>query len=171
MLNKTISQPKFYPKKPFGKIVLKSEGSPISITEKGTIIMVPKKEEHDEYGLSYKVGVAFDEDCAFIKELDDCLEELRSVVKTDAVLKSPHNEGTVFFKLTTDTRGAKFKCASNVLIKPSKLSSNLISSGDNVECVVLVGCWIMRKEGEADKAGLTLTLQKLTFDVSSSQKE
>jgi hypothetical protein len=123
--------------------------------------MLPSKNEHDEYGTSFKIGVECDGEDMLVFE--NLMEKMYDEVDDDEYQpKQPHEDGSIFFKLPTNKALSEFTFESNVPIKPSKLTHNSLEQFMPVTLDLLVSGWYLRKK-DVKKFGLTLKIKKIAF--------
>jgi hypothetical protein len=105
--------------KPFASGVAKLNGKPLSAKITGNLFFTPTRQEHEEYGLSYRIGVEFNE--PDVEFLDDLVNKLEEQMGDDWEVKVPHNEGKIYFKLQPNIKQNGFQCAINLPLTPTKL--------------------------------------------------
>ena len=125
--------------------------------------MLPTKNEHEEYGISYKMGVEFDEGDMIVFET--ILEKMGEVLDDESFeVKNSHEDGSIFFKLPTNKALSEFTFDSNVPIKPGKLGNEKIEQHMQVAVDLLVSGWYLKKKDDGDKKyGLTFKIRKIMF--------
>lgn len=123
--------------------------------------MLPQKQEHEEYGTSYKMGVEFNPEDMDV--LERVIELMCAEINDDEFdVKLPHDDGSIFFKLGTNKSMSEFTFESNVSLKPSKLNTDKLEQFSAITLDLLVSGWFMNNDG-VKKYGLTLKVQKVWF--------
>jgi hypothetical protein len=157
-----VSGPLFTKKSMFSQCRVTLGGKPLRIKLSGVCFFVPTKQESDDYGTSYKMGVEFDE--GDLEVLDTIIEKMVDVADDSCFeVKQPHNDGSIFFKLPTNSSHSEFTFKSNVAIKPSKLDNEKIYQFVPVHMEIAVAGWYMKKADDDKKIGLTFKIAKITF--------
>ncbi|MFA7327761.1 MAG: hypothetical protein WC121_13925 [Candidatus Kapaibacterium sp.] len=155
-----IKNPKFG-NNTFAQGAIKFNGSPLKLQLKGDLFMLPSRQESEEYGLKYSLGVEFNEsDCAVFDKLLDTMADMKNDNEYDR--KEAHNDGKIFLSLKPNAKNNDFKCAINLPIKPLKLVNDKIDVGEEVEVDMLVSGWWMAGENGC-KYGLTLGVKAIRF--------
>jgi hypothetical protein len=157
----TITDPKFGSKKgvikKFSQSVVKIEKKPLRLKITGDLFMMPNRNESEDYGLKYSIGVEFQEsEC----ELFDAILDKLEIDGWER--KECHDEGKIFLTLKANAGSTDFTCTSNVPIKPLKLTSDKLDLGMEVTVDLAVAGWYMQDEDEK-KYGLTLKVKGLFF--------
>lgn len=158
-----VSAPKFTSKSDFAQSRVTLDGKALKVKLVGEIFMLPSKNEHEDYGTSFKMGCEFDEGDMIVFEtvLDKMLEEVDASFK----VKPSHEEGKIFFKLPTNKNMSEFTFDSNVPIKPGKLGHDKLDQHMPFYIELIVGGWYLKKleMGEERKFGLKFTIKKIHF--------
>ena len=154
--------------KPFAQGQLKLNGKLLTARIPGVLFFTPTRQEHEEYGLSYRFGVQFDEN--EVEFLDDIINKMEALMGDDVEVKPPHNEGTIYFKLAPNNKQTAFQCDINIPIAPSKLKSEDIEQGMDVTVEFKVTPWYRRDENDEKQMGLALKVKKLFFGEEPKPK-
>lgn len=158
----TTTPPKFKVKKgvlnKFSNTIVKVDGKPLKVKMTGDLFMVPTKTVHDDYGTKYSVGVEFSEsDCAIFENILDSMDPEDGWVR-----KETHDDGKIFLKLRTNASQSEFLTTSNIAIRPSKLHSDKLDLGMEVQVEMDVGGWFMQDEDEKI-FGVTLKVKSIHY--------
>jgi hypothetical protein len=131
--------------------------------------MLPTKNEHEDYGISFKIGVEFDEDDMVV--FDKVLEKMLAKCEDDSFAMKPcHEDGTIFFKLGTNRALSEFTFDSNLAIRPGKLGHDKLEQHMQVTLEIAVSGWYLNKKEEDEKKfGLTFKIRKITFGQEKSK--
>lgn len=167
-IDKLTGEPKL-----FSNSTIKVNGNPLKVKLTGRMFMIPTRSEHDDFGLSYKIGCEFDTLSAGIKSLDAALLAIGSnLLDGESQAKEPHNDGTMFLKLPVNSTHTEFKMESNIPIKPTKLLNDKIDQDMDVTVELLVSGWY-RNDPEEDgmKYGLSFKMKKIHFGEEKKTKK
>lgn len=163
-----VTGPRFTAKSEFSQCRVTVDGKPLKLKLNGTVFMLPSKNEHDDYGTSFKMGVECDSTDMVIFE--NIMEKMYDELDDDEYdPKQPHDDGSIFFKLPTNKALSEFTFESNVPIKPGKLSNDRLEQFMPVTLDLLVSGWYLRKKDEdsngkhVKKFGVTYKVRKITF--------
>lgn len=158
-----VTGPRYTGKSEFAQCRVTLDGKPLKIKLTGTLFMLPAKNEHDDYGTSFKMGVEFDEGDMIV--FDTILEKMMEVVDDDSYSVKPgHDDGNIFFKLPTNKALSEFTFESNVPIKPGKLGSEKLDQFMPVHIDLIVSGWYLKKkDSDEKKFGLTYKIRKVCF--------
>jgi len=159
-----VTAPKYTGKSEFSQCRVTLDGKPLKLKLSGTLFMLPTKNEHEEYGTSFKVGVEFDEGDMIVFET--ILDKMQEVIGDDSYeCKPSHTDGSIFFKLGTNKSLSEFSFESNVPIKPGKLHNDKLEQHMQITLDLLVSGWYLKKKGVdgEKKFGLTYKIRKIIF--------
>lgn len=158
-----VTAPRYTGKSEFAQCRVTLDGKPLKVKLTGTLFMLPAKNEHEEYGTTFKMGVEFDEGDMIV--FDTVLEKMMEVVDDESyVVKPGHEDGNIFFKLPTNKSLSEFTFESNVPIKPGKLGSDKLDQFMPVTVELILSGWYMKKKDEdVKKYGLTFKIRKVCF--------
>ena len=158
-----VTGPRYTGKSEFAQCRVTLDGKPLKVKLTGTLFMLPAKNEHDDYGTSFKMGVEFDEGDMIV--FDTILEKMMEVVDDESYSVKPgHDDGNIFFKLPTNKALSEFTFESNVAIKPGKLGSDKLDQFMPVTIDLIVSGWYLKKRDEdVKKYGLTYKIRKVCF--------
>lgn len=159
-----VTAPKYTGKSEFSQCRVTLDGKPLKLKLTGTIFMLPAKNEHEEYGTSFKIGVEFDEGDMIVFET--ILDKMLEVVNDESYeCKPSHTDGSIFFKLGTNKALSEFSFESNVPIKPGKLQNEKLEQHMQITMDLLVSGWYLKKKGVdgEKKFGLTYKIRKINF--------
>lgn len=133
--------------------------------------MLPQKQEHEDYGTSFKMGVEFNpEDMDILERVIELM--CAEINDDDFDVKSPHDDGKIFFKLATNKTMSEFTFESNVALKPSKLNNDKLEQFSMITLDILVAGWYMNNNDDGTKKyGLSLKVQKVWFGGEKSLKK
>jgi len=166
-----VTGPRFTAKSEFSQCRVTADGKALKLKLNGTLFMLPTKNEHDDYGTSFKMGVECDGGDMTIFE--NIMEKMYDELDDDQYdPKQPHDDGSIFFKLPTNKALSEFTFESNVPIKPGKLHNDRLEQFMPVTLDLLVSGWYLRKNEngvkdengkQVKKFGLTYKIRKITF--------
>jgi hypothetical protein len=161
--NITVTSPKFTSKSQFSPCRVLLDGKALKVKLTGNLFMLPAKNEHEDYGISFKMGVEFEEDDMVV--FDKVLEEMLKKVGDDEFAMKPcHEDGNIFFKLGTNRAMSEFTFESNVAIRPGKLVNEKLEQHMQVTLELTVSGWYLKKKDEDEKKfGLTFKIRKICF--------
>lgn len=166
----TVSKPKYGGKSSFAQCKVTLDGKPLRAKLSGSLFMTPRKQEHDVYGTSFKMGVEFQEDDMIVFET--VVEKMGKVVGDEYTAKLPHDNGSMFIKLPTNKVLSDFACDLNVPIRPNKLEHEKISQHMPVTVDLIVGGWFMNNEtSDEQKYGLSFNVKKITFATEKPKQK
>lgn len=164
-----VTAPK-YGKGDFGSTSVKIDGKPVNVKLTGTLIYKPSEQKSKEYGQKYSIGINFDPvECELFDKILLALRDQVSNTKEHWDPKLPHDDGTMFLKLSTDKNLTKFNAACNIGITPMDLEDDTIDVGMDVTVEMIVGGWFLKND-ECNKYGLSFKTTKVTFGTVEKPK-
>lgn len=167
-----VKRPLLSKKSKFTMVQIKNDSKKLKFKIAGEMFYPPAKQEHDQYGVKYTMGVKFSaDDCEiFDKCLDGIEEQLQELGESDWERKETHDDGSIFLKLGTNKSHSEFSFSNNLQLKPTCLNHDKLDSGMDVQVELELGGWLMRVEGEK-KYGLTLSIKSIHFGALEKKKK
>ena len=167
----TVTKPKYQGKSNFSQCRVTHDGKPLKLKLHGNMFMLPMKNEHEDYGISFKAGIEFNEDDMVVFE--DIIEKMYDQANDgDYVVKQPHEDGSIFMKLPTNKALSEFTFESNVPIKPGRLDHDKLEQHMAVTVDLLVSGWYLNdKSADVKKLGVTMKIRKIHFGQEKSTKK
>lgn len=167
----SVTKPKYQGKSNFSQCRVTHDGKPLKVKLHGNMFMLPTRNEHEEYGISFKAGIEFNEDDMVVFE--NIIEKMyKEADDDDYDVKQPHEDGAIFMKLPTNKALSEFTFDSNVPIKPGKLSHEKLEQHMSVTVELMVSGWYLYdKDADVKKLGVTMKLRKIQFGQEKPVKK
>lgn len=164
----TVPNFKVKPVGSYTRITLK----PSTIKLTGTLVYVPSKQTHDEFGTKYSIGVRFEETEMeqFDKAIEAIAENVAKQVGQEPERKDFHSDGTIFFKLPTNPEQSKFTSQMTPSITPRKLEHSLIQTDEEVSVEFSATGWVQHM-ADILKVGVNPKVKKVHFGAKPPAKK
>lgn len=155
----------------FTRITLKPD-SGATLKLNGTLVYLPTKQDHDEYGTKFSMGVRFEEDDMeqFDKALENISKTVHDMIGVHPIIKDFHSEGMVFFKLPVNGEHSKFTCTMTPNITPRKLEHSSVQTDEEVSIEFTPAGWVQRTNDEEAKCGISCKIKKIQFGPRPTKK-
>jgi hypothetical protein len=155
----------------FTRVTLKPEtGTVLKLT--GTLVYLPTKQEHDEFGTKFSLGIRFEEDDMkqFEKALENIAKGVHEMIGIHPTIKDFHSEGMVFFKLPVNGEHSKFTCTTVPNITPRKLEHSSVQTDEEITIEFTPSGWVQRTSDDEAKCGISCKIKKIQFGPRVTKK-
>ena len=148
------------------------QDKPLVVKMTGDLFMKPYRNDHEDYGTAFSIGISFTDTAV----LDRALETVREFLTLDDgwVVKDVFDEGKMFLKLKPTKQFSGWEFTSNIQFKPNKLEHDKIDTGMEVTVELVVSGWYSNRiyqNMEVLQYGLTTKLKDIHFGPQPVKKK